>query len=357
MKKRIGILTFQNTLNYGAVLQSYALFRVLSEEGHDAEVIDYRCPAIEGNEGWSFMPPSPKSLIKYLIKFPKRASFKSFRSNISYSPRCDKDTIGDNAKRYDCVVVGSDQVWNPYITHGDTNYFLSFERDPARCKSYAASIGLDRLPQDEPYADLLSHFSSLLVREETARKEIARIVPGSESRIKVVLDPTLLLGKREWSCLTGSTSEIAKGGYVLLYAVSDLHRSGEVAKSLANSLGCRVIQICQRREGKVEGAIHLRNASPEEFLALFEGAAATVVSSFHGVCFSLIFEKDFWVTISDRGTSRITDLLTLLEVPGRVVREGDGPNFSKRVDYERVAPRLTRLRGESLSTLRASLDD
>lgn len=357
MKKRIGILTFQNTLNYGAVLQSYALFRVLSGDGHEAEVIDYCCPAIEENEGWSFTPASPKSLLKYLIKSPKRASFKSFRSNISYSPRCGKDNIGDIAKRYDCVVVGSDQVWNPYITHGDTNYFLSFERDPARCKSYAASIGLDRLPQDEPYANLLSHFSSLLVREETARKEIVRIVPRSEPRVKVVLDPTLLLGKREWSCLTGSTSEIAKGSYVLLYAVSDLHRSGEVAKSLANSLGCKVVQICQRRDGKVEGAIHLRNASPEEFLALFEGAAATVVSSFHGVCFSLIFEKDFWVTVSDRGASRITDLLTLLEVPERVVQESHELDFSKKVDYARVTSRLTRLRGESLSALRASLVD
>lgn len=357
MKEKIGILTFQNTLNYGAILQSYALYRVLSEEGHDVEVIDYRCPAIEGNEGWSVIPSSPKSLLRYLMKTVKRTAFKGFRSNITYSPKCDKSSIKAIAKRYDCVVVGSDQVWNPFITHEDTNYFLSFEDESARCKSYAASIGLDRFPQDEPYASLLAHFSSLLVREKTARDEIERVAPSARGRVGVVLDPTLLIEKDEWSGLGRLPRDLADTGYVLLYAVSDLHRSGEVASSLAQGMGCRLVQICQRREGKVEGAIHLRNASPEEFLALFEGAAATVVSSFHGVCFSLLFEKDFWATVSGRGASRVTDLLSLLGVPERLVGGGQAAQPSKKVDYGSVTLRLAGLREESLSALKESLTD
>lgn len=357
MNKKIGILTFQNTLNYGAILQSYALFRVLSKEGYNAEVIDYWCPAIEENEGWSFSLVSPKSLLKYLMKTPKRKAFIGFRGGIAYSPRCDKASIGETVKRYDCVIVGSDQVWNPLITGGDMTYFLSFESDPLRCKSYAASVGLEQFPQDEPYANLLAHFSSLLVREKSAQGEIARIVPSAVSRTRVVLDPTLLIEKSEWSRLGNLPRGVSVGSYVLLYSVSDLHRSGAIAKSLAEQMGSKVVQICQRREGKVEGALHLRNASPEEFLALFKGAAATVVSSFHGVCFSLIFERDFWVTVSGRGANRITDLLELLDVTGRVVEEGRVPMSSERVDYESVSPRLAKLREESLSTLMESLAD
>ena len=44
---KIGILTFHNALNYGAVLQCYALQHYLQAKGHDAEVIDYRIPFIE----------------------------------------------------------------------------------------------------------------------------------------------------------------------------------------------------------------------------------------------------------------------------------------------------------------------
>lgn len=357
MKKKIGVLTFQNTLNYGAILQSHALCRVLSKEGHDAEVIDYRCSAIEENEGWSFSLASPKSMMKYLMKSFKRRSFSRFRRNIAYSSRCDIKNIRDVARRYDCVVVGSDQVWNPLITQGDTTYFLSFENDSSRCKSYAASIGLEQFPQDEPYASLLAHFSSLLVREKTAKNEVTRIAPSAGSRTKVVLDPTLLMGKREWGEFGKLPHGVSAGDYVLLYAVSDLHRSGAIAESLARRMGCKVVQICQRREGKVKGALHLRNASPEEFLALFRGAAATVVSSFHGVCFSLVFEKDFWVTVSGRGTGRITDLLELLDITERMVREGQEPISSKKIDYGIVSPRLVELREESLSVLRESLTD
>ena len=44
---KIGILTFHNAINYGAVLQCYALKEFLSMRGHVVEVIDYRNPMVE----------------------------------------------------------------------------------------------------------------------------------------------------------------------------------------------------------------------------------------------------------------------------------------------------------------------
>ena len=38
---KIGILTFHRAINFGAVLQCYALYRTLSDMGHDVEVVDY----------------------------------------------------------------------------------------------------------------------------------------------------------------------------------------------------------------------------------------------------------------------------------------------------------------------------
>ena len=44
---KVGILTFHRALNYGAVLQSYALQQVLKDLGYDACIIDYKQKHIE----------------------------------------------------------------------------------------------------------------------------------------------------------------------------------------------------------------------------------------------------------------------------------------------------------------------
>lgn len=44
---RIGILTFHNANNYGAVLQAYCLQETLRRIGFDVEIVDYRNPLIE----------------------------------------------------------------------------------------------------------------------------------------------------------------------------------------------------------------------------------------------------------------------------------------------------------------------
>ena len=45
-KKRVGVITFHNYDNYGAILQSYALQKKLREIGTQPEIIDYRCDYI-----------------------------------------------------------------------------------------------------------------------------------------------------------------------------------------------------------------------------------------------------------------------------------------------------------------------
>lgn len=44
---KIGILTFHRAINYGAVLQAYALQRHLENQNVEVDVIDYRSEVIE----------------------------------------------------------------------------------------------------------------------------------------------------------------------------------------------------------------------------------------------------------------------------------------------------------------------
>ena len=355
---KVGILTFQNTLNYGALFQSYALYEVVSELGYDTEVIDYHCPAIEMNEGLDFKLSEPKTLLKFIMKLPKQKVFNRFRDRIAYSPSCNLESIAEVAKGFDHIIVGSDQVWNPNIIRGDLTYFLPFEVDPDHCKTYAASIGIDEFPTREPYRTLISHFSSLLMREQTAVNEILRLLPEPSNAVpQTVCDPTLLLGRQRWQRLAEKPAWVKDKEYVLVYSVSEHKQSGKVAKQLAKEYGCDIVQIRQRRQGKIPGAIHCRNLSPEEFLGLFAGAKAVVVSSFHGICFSLLFEKDFFVTMSDSGKSRMTDIMSSFDIEDHIV-DGTRKGFQLgQLDYlNDITPKLNEMRVSSLAALCLSLD-
>ena len=46
----IGMITFHTPINYGAVLQAYALQQVYQKMGHNAEIIDYCTPKWKKNE-------------------------------------------------------------------------------------------------------------------------------------------------------------------------------------------------------------------------------------------------------------------------------------------------------------------
>ena len=43
---KIGIITFQNAVNYGAVLQTYALQHTIEKLGGNSEIINYQCKKI-----------------------------------------------------------------------------------------------------------------------------------------------------------------------------------------------------------------------------------------------------------------------------------------------------------------------
>jgi len=50
MKKTIGLLTFQNTTNYGSMLQAFALYYCIKNYEPSCELINYHCPTIEERE-------------------------------------------------------------------------------------------------------------------------------------------------------------------------------------------------------------------------------------------------------------------------------------------------------------------
>ena len=215
-EKKIGILTYHRAYNYGAVLQAYALQSAIQNINYNVEIIDYCCDYIEkiGSE------KSIKNIIKFILSGrrinqtkKKFVKFRNDKLNLSNND-FNRDTIKEIADLYDIYIVGSDQVWNYQGSNFDKTYFLDFVKQNTKKKSYAASFGISKIPPkyEKEYIRLLNKFSDISVREKQGINIINNLL-GKDCEL--VLDPTLLLSKKEWKEKTSISNRIIKEKYLL----------------------------------------------------------------------------------------------------------------------------------------------
>ena len=157
---KIGILTYHFALNYGAVMQAWALQEYLKKRGHHVELIDYRPSHLESGGGFYF-PKNIKllrmNLIKAVIKFRaflnffsrhmrlKKSKFQDFHNNyLNLSKKTFRKFKYDLEDKFDysIFICGSDQIWNSSNHSGiDRAYFFGFLPEKSFTVSYAASFG------------------------------------------------------------------------------------------------------------------------------------------------------------------------------------------------------------------------
>ena len=355
----IGVLTFINTLNYGAELQAYALTRSVSLMGYNCELVNYECPSVSSRETPRFPTFSglsnPKHFIGQLLKFPElKARAKGFqRFTKNHIPLGTKvHNASDIHSLYDCVIVGSDQVWCPQITGGDMTYVLDKAHHvKQRIISYAASFGDKSFPSNyiDRFSAALSFFDALSVREERGIEILASL--GITDAV-VSIDPTLLLDKSEWERLIQRPAHIPHR-YVLAYVVSERDQTIRYAKEAAAKLGLDLLYIDAYSGRPVRNARNVGAVAPDEFLSLIHDAELVVTSSFHGLCFSILFNKQFRYCLSaKKQNSRLYNLAAQLGVDNYDIMNTD---LSDHIDFVEVNRQLGQLRKESINYLKVSL--
>lgn len=332
---KIAVLTFFNYTNYGAALQSYALYKTLSDMGHDVEYLDYTCPYIgnpfklnhlkkKGLFGYIY------STVGYICYLPRRSSFKKFREMIAHTKPLTYDTIRKMEDKYDKYIVGSDQVWSAKLTDFDKTYFLDFVKDDGKKYSYAASFGGSNIKKEDEstYNQLLNSFEKISVREEYGQ-EIVKNIADKESTI--VLDPTLLLDETEWSKLCAETKE--KNDYILVYQLGFSKQLIEAVNDVKKNSKMRVIYVPFPLGGFVKSKISLA-LSPSKWLTLFKNAKYVVTDSYHGIIFSIIFKRKFLAVVAGQHKNqRATALLGKLGLNDRIATSNYSEKIANEIDY------------------------
>lgn len=317
-KMKVGIITFHFVNNFGGALQAYALQRIIEEEiDSEVEIIDYRNNFIRFTDMVRLFPVTKnvKEIIKGLKTFNKRIArkdkFKKFtQKNYNLSHKYSASELS-KISDIDVFVCGSDQIWNPTITLGlDKTYFLGFDTT-AKKIAYAPSVGIDNLSKKNrsKIEKYLSDFSAVSVRENAA---VSLIELMSNQKVPQLIDPTFLLKTEDWDKV--AIEPKYKKPYILLYIMqlnSDVYN---YAKKMKKKYGLPIVEISRYGYKPDFVDYTLIDVGPAEFVGLFKNAAYVCTNSYHGLAFSLIYEKDFCLVPTKKYGIRMRSLLELFEI-------------------------------------------
>lgn len=335
--KKIGIITIHNSPNYGACLQSYALYKYIEQQGDDVEIIDLHRPiAYEDylpSKKYTCARPIKrgrlsklKGMVKTVLGMNAKTStrtaslysstaikkFEAFNSVIKLSQTYRGiDELYANPPIYDLYISGSDQLWNPTQAYCLEPYFLTFvPKGIGKKISYATSIGITELRENEKadFSKWLDSYDDISVREFQAQQLLQDLLP--QKNVRQVADPTFLLKPNEWKAMAVKPS---KGKYILMFTLQHNQSILEYCLQLSKQSGMPLISLGQIQPDVVDGSYTaVKDAGPKEFLGYIGQAEMVITDSFHCTVFSLIMgAKNFYTYIAPdnhRG-SRIMDLL------------------------------------------------
>lgn len=360
MSMKIGILTYHRTHNFGGCLQAIATRIVLEQMGHRVFYIDY-WPEYHS---FYYEPFSLKKLCNAPgVKFKLKIAFETLRYGkfISKRQRSFNKFISNEItlfckplnEEYDVVIYGSDQIWRkqPILNTYNPVYFADNSIKAKKHIAFSASMGIMPTLESEKntLSHLLSHFDHISVREKELRDYCASI---TDKQVFLTIDPTLLISKNQWSHIL-LVDKYEGPRYVLVYALHNTFNIDSI-----NGFAKRrnlMVKTIYRNAIMNDTNSSITTADPREFVRLVKNADFIFSSSFHGLAFSLIFEKEFLVSFGSNA-GRAKSLLSELGLSDRFINpKVEIPESIIPIDYALVQPKLCYLQRKSLEYLTNAL--
>lgn len=359
--KRIGIMTFHGSQNYGGVLQAYALQTFINgNAGHQAVIVDFRIQKdtiFNLNKGWKDLILRMIKILHYSSLKRKAQRFVRFRTEHMQLTRRyrSREELIKWPPEFDVYISGSDQVFHPSWPFVDV-FYLDYPTLPGSKKvAYAPSFGLNYIPEEmkERIAGLLNRFDFLSAREKGG-SDIIRELTGRKAI--TVLDPVLLVGRDQWRMIASRVGKLPKK-YILCYALVGNIPQMKIASQLKIMTGLPIVLLTHSLYPPTSADLVIRDAGPREFLWLFDHANYIVTDSFHGTAFAVLFEKVFFSYIaSPQKSERIYSLLNNLDLEKRVISmENRIRREHLTIDFDALREKLCRTITISTNYLIAAL--
>lgn len=340
---KIGILTFHYVYNYGAVLQGFALQTYLSNNGHDVNFINYVNQEVRDSYRlFKFNEYSKKHPTKFFKTLYRdvltRNKYMAFHKSVNKLICISNDECKKNHfdfSNYDCIIVGSDQVWNERITGGHDYFYKGDFVKISKVKLLGYSVSINNIIDNYEFKNsiisTIENFDHLSIREQDSAKVLSQVCSRD---IKCCLDPVFLLSKYDWAkYLTKKTKH--NSDYILVYAILNREKVISFSKIISQKYGMRLIILDPIASYETKYRKELFS-NPMDFVSLIYNARLIFTSSFHGTAFSIIFEKDFYIVGDDVGNVRMRSLLKELNIMNRIINTIDDVDINKKIDYKSI---------------------
>lgn len=382
----IGINKYATFLNFACDIHAFAFQKYLDKKGYPSTFLDYRPthvgdidmrhPAKWAEDSYrravaKNLPESDlqrraeiamgfRSVLKEReIRFDKFREFE--RKNIRFTEeKYDSDSLEVKDPGFDCYVCVTDVIWQSIAKFTfDRGFLLGSKAFEGKSKiSYAASRGNGK-DFNEKESDLFSTYlgdiDSISIRERDFAEYIEEnfgVTP------EIVIDPVLLHDKEFWQGVTVPPKEEK---YVLLYYVME-QSTDTIAKAVeyAKLHDLTLVELSDRpfKYGKVTDPdvkhIARYDVGPDEWLGYIESAECVLTNSFHGCCFSVMFERPFFV--GKRNGQKVPNFLATFDLSDRqFTPDMSVADFPETIDYSGTARALRKYRRQSEKFILGSL--
>lgn len=369
--KKIRIVSFQNAHNFGAVCQAYGLQQTLLDMGYTNTLfINYNPIYLKDRYNPITLWPRPDLHTSFLHKISRLLRWYSLvlathlrNSKFNWSIKHMLHQTGKELNRLeevateeaDVLICGSDQIWNNSLTKTlDSVFFGLASKNYGKVISYAPSTEVSSLTDEVvlQIAKHTTHFSSISVRESSVKERLQPFIPKP---IEVCVDPTILCTRQAYERIT--SKRLVRKPYICVYAYyPDEELVKDVIQSIPDYHAFEIHYILFTATSMrlwINKSIHFA-LSVEDFLSYIRYASFVVTNSFHGLAFSLIFEKNFMVTWIKNKSSRCEALLNELGLSNRLLFNASDAVWED-IDYAIVRKNMDELRDKSRKYLINSL--
>ncbi len=352
MKKKAYIITFSYAINFGAVIQNYALVKIIESFGIGTETINY-CPRFMKRS--FIIIRKPYHVMKRMINKINFHLFRKAHLNLTGKKYSSPGELAQKLPPADYYISGSDQIWNHKIM-GEINpaYYLDFVPQGKIKIAYAASMGPSTvdIAQGSDIARLLANFDHLSVREQHTANQLNDF---TEKPFVQVLDPTFVWN--DYASITRLPKKKLQGN-IVVYCVSRYNNIGRIINQVKSCTSGKIINISQFYIKEAD--VNVLNVSPQKWLGFLSSASLVLTNSFHGIALSIKLHKDFRVIPfphHETGTdSRTEEILQITDLSTRLITDNSKDFIlSEKIDYKKVDERLKPFINQSTAFLKESM--
>lgn len=359
---KIGILSMQEIANYGSFLQAYGLKKTIEDLGHTVEFVNIipgeQLPQYRRNKFHLLKLAfnrikygNPIQQIIFALRFRNRFTNEFFKELCLLE--------ANNSKHYDCIVIGSDEVFNiaQSTWFGFSKQLFGENLNSDKAITYAACCGattvakLDELGIRECVANMLSkNFSAISIRDDNSQSLVTELtgkVPFKN------IDPVLLYSFSEEIFKEKVHSEEK---YMIVYTYPNRIRAKDEVKAIKDFAKKRGLKIISTNT-YIDWVDEVVVPHPFEVLAYFRDAEYIITDTFHGTVMSIKYNRPFTTIVRDMNSNKLRGLLTQFELDDRIASDSSHIEsiLSSPINYSPVNALIKEEQERSIDYLKTNL--